>query len=73
MQKCSACGGAVQRVITGGAGFLFKGNGFYTTDHRSEAYKKAADDDKPASAGKAKMPENESVTKPKASESSDDK
>lgn len=32
----------VRRLISGGAGVLFKGSGFYTTDYRSESYKKAA-------------------------------
>jgi putative FmdB family regulatory protein len=34
--------GKVKRAITGGAGFLFKGSGFYETDYRSEGYKAAA-------------------------------
>jgi putative FmdB family regulatory protein len=34
--------GRVKRVISGGAGLLFKGNGFYITDYRSEGYKEAA-------------------------------
>jgi predicted nucleic acid-binding Zn ribbon protein len=29
-------------VISGGGGVILKGNGFYTTDYRSEAYKKEA-------------------------------
>jgi putative FmdB family regulatory protein len=29
----------LERLISGGAGFLFKGNGFYLTDYRSESYK----------------------------------
>jgi len=31
-----------KRNISGGAGFLFKGSGFYTTDYRSSAYKESA-------------------------------
>ncbi|HEY5915385.1 MAG TPA: zinc ribbon domain-containing protein [Verrucomicrobiae bacterium] len=34
--------GKVKRVISGGAGLLFKGSGFYITDYRSEKYKEAA-------------------------------
>jgi len=34
--------GRVKRVVSGGAGFLFKGSGFYITDYRSESYKQAA-------------------------------
>ncbi len=41
--ECPQCGKKPRRVITGGAGFLLKGSGFYTTDYRSESYKKAAE------------------------------
>ena len=34
--------GKVKRAISGGAGLLFKGSGFYITDYRSENYKQAA-------------------------------
>jgi putative FmdB family regulatory protein len=34
--------GKVKRTISGGAGLIFKGSGFYTTDYRSEKYKEAA-------------------------------
>lgn len=43
-------GNRMERVISGGAGFLFKGDGFYITDHRSSGYKSAekADSSKPS-------------------------
>jgi putative FmdB family regulatory protein len=34
--------GKVKKLIGAGAGLLFKGNGFYVTDYRSEGYKTAA-------------------------------
>ena len=37
--------GKVKRAISGGAGLLFKGSGFYITDYRSEKYKEAAKKD----------------------------
>jgi putative FmdB family regulatory protein len=43
------CKGSVHRLLSGGAGFLFKGSGFYITDYRSDSYKKAAEKDKPSS------------------------
>ena len=49
-KRCPKCRGKVQRLISGGAGLLFKGAGFYTTDYRSEGYKSAAKADKPAPA-----------------------
>ena len=41
-RKCPACGGRGERQISGGAGFLFKGEGFYITDYRSAEYKSKA-------------------------------
>jgi putative FmdB family regulatory protein len=40
--------GKVQRVMSGGAGLIFKGSGFYITDYRSENYKAGAKKDAPA-------------------------
>jgi putative FmdB family regulatory protein len=40
--RCPKCGGKVKRLISGGAGVLFKGSGFYQTDYRSESYRKRA-------------------------------
>jgi putative FmdB family regulatory protein len=39
LTKCPVCKGKVKRLIGAGAGFLFKGSGFYTTDYRSSNYK----------------------------------
>ena len=39
---CPECGDPAQRQISAGAGFLFKGEGFYITDSRSSDYKKKA-------------------------------
>src|SRR2546423_15611070 len=44
--------GKVKRAITGGAGIIFKGSGFYITDYRSEKYKEAAKKDAPAAPAK---------------------
>ena len=43
---CPICGYESERMIGMGAGFLFKGSGFYTTDYRSDSYRKAAESDK---------------------------
>jgi putative FmdB family regulatory protein len=40
--ECPECGAPAHRKISGGAGFLFKGDGFYITDYRSDEYKKKA-------------------------------
>jgi len=42
VKRCPECKSKVERQITGGGGILFKGDGFYCTDYRSEQYKEAA-------------------------------
>jgi putative FmdB family regulatory protein len=61
IRKCPQCKKLKLRRLFGtGAALVFKGSGFYKTDYRSEAYKKAAKADsssadaKPSSDGKAK-------------------
>jgi putative FmdB family regulatory protein len=53
LEKCPKCGGPAKRGIGGGAGIIFKGSGFYTTDYRSAEYSRKAKDDKPAAASGA--------------------
>jgi putative FmdB family regulatory protein len=45
--------GKVKRLLGTGAGLIFKGSGFYSTDYRSDSYKEAAKKDSaaPAAAG----------------------
>ena len=43
---CPECGATASRKISGGAGFLFKGDGFYITDYRSDDYRKKASAEK---------------------------
>jgi len=42
LKRCPKCKGRVKRRVGAGAGILFRGSGFYTTDYRSDGYKKAA-------------------------------
>jgi putative FmdB family regulatory protein len=48
---CPECETPSQRRLSGGAGLLFKGSGFYITDYRGDSYKKAADADKGGGSG----------------------
>ncbi len=48
---CPGCGRPAERLISGGAGFLFKGDGFYITDHRSEDYRRKAREEAGAGGG----------------------
>jgi putative FmdB family regulatory protein len=50
VQPCPKCGKSAQRRISGGAGLIFKGSGFYITDYRSKDYQSQASADKPAGA-----------------------
>jgi putative FmdB family regulatory protein len=51
-KKCPKCGKRqAERLIGPGAGIIFKGSGFYQTDYRNSAYKKAAEADKKAAEG----------------------
>ena len=42
LEKCVECGAPAKRRIGPGAGFLFRGDGFYSTDYRSPTYKEKA-------------------------------
>lgn len=44
---------ALERLIGRGGGIIFKGSGFYETDYRSQAYKKAAAADTASSTSKS--------------------
>jgi len=46
LAMCPECGAESARQISGGAGFLFKGEGFYITETRSDSYKKDASKEK---------------------------
>src|SRR5438034_5447288 len=61
--------GKVKRAISGGAGLLFKGSGFYITDYRSENYKAGAKKDAPATSGDSKSSGGESKSTPAKTES----
>jgi putative FmdB family regulatory protein len=68
--KCPECGKSARRKISGGAGFLFKGEGFYITDSRSADYKKKASSesgDAPAASSKVKEGGSESAASTKGS------
>ena len=42
LKACVECGAGVKRLIGPGAGFLFRGDGFYITDYRSKTYQDKA-------------------------------
>jgi len=53
-RKCPRCGKhKLRRLIGPGAAIMFKGSGFYTTDYRSESYRKAAEAETKSQTGSA--------------------
>ena len=58
--------GKVRRAISGGAGLLFKGSGFYITDYRSDKYKEAAKKDSAPAPSSDKKSSTGSESKPAA-------
>jgi putative FmdB family regulatory protein len=52
---CPVCGKVAERVISGGAGLVFKGSGFYITDYGKDGKK-----DYPKPAGATTAPSGES-------------
>jgi len=63
---CPECGSRAERLISAGAGLLFKGEGFYITDYRSDAYRERAREESGNGAGgdggKAKPKAGEETT-----------
>ena len=71
--KCPKCGEMAERLISGGAGLVFKGSGFYITDYK-RAGEKAETGEKAEKAEKVEKTEKkraESKPKPKKDSSSD--
>jgi putative FmdB family regulatory protein len=60
--ECPSCGAGAERRLSGGAGLLFKGSGFYITDYRSDSYKKAASTDGGGSSGGESKPSSSSAS-----------
>jgi putative FmdB family regulatory protein len=54
LRECPKCKGGVKRQLGAGAGFIFKGSGFYITDYaRSKEYKEKAKSESPSSGANA--------------------
>jgi putative FmdB family regulatory protein len=57
IKRCPKCKGRADRLISAGAGILFKGSGFYATDYRSSQYKEKAKQEQ--SGGTGEKPKGE--------------
>lgn len=63
-RKCPDCGkNKLQRLIGKGAAVLFKGEGFYETDYRSDSYKSAAKSEEPKTESKETKSDSPSPSK----------
>src|SRR3954464_9483261 len=59
IKKCPKCGkNKVRRLISAGAGILFKGSGFYITDYRDKSYTDKAKAESGATSSESKSGEN---------------
>ena len=63
--KCPTCGKMAARLISGGAGLVFKGTGFYITDYKRKG-------EKPETGEKTEKVEKAAETKPKPDKKSKD-
>jgi putative FmdB family regulatory protein len=76
LARCPECRCKIKRLIGAGAGVIFKGSGFYTTDYRSDSYKKGAESEKKssgedsASSGDSKPKKDAGTSNPDGSNSS---
>ncbi|HEU4828877.1 MAG TPA: zinc ribbon domain-containing protein [Gemmatimonadales bacterium] len=67
--KCPECGAPATRKISGGAGLVFKGSGFYITDYGKDGKGPRKDaSDKPAADSGAKAEPKSTEPKPAAKE-----
>ena len=73
IKKCPECGGPVRRLIGAGAGFIFKGSGFYITDYRSESYKRDAKKEEGLSKAAESKSSDSKKSESKTSEKKSDK
>ena len=70
LRKCPECGErTLERLIGPGAGFLFKGDGFYITDYRSDSYKAGQKSESPKGDGEKKTSETKGTNGSKAAKS----
>ena len=68
IRECPDCRGEVKRLIGAGAGLIFKGSGFYSTDYRDDSYKEAAKKDKAPSTGEGGKSDDKSGDKKSSGE-----
>jgi len=78
LTRCIHCKGKVERLISAGAGLIFKGSGFYQTDYKNKATpdksdKSATDKPKEAKSESASPAKSKEVPAKKSPDKSDKK
>jgi len=73
LTECIECGAPAKRLIGPGAGFLFKGDGFYITDYRSKDYKSKAKAESSGGSGSSSSDSGSSSSSSADKSSSSDK
>jgi putative FmdB family regulatory protein len=71
--KCPVCGKAATRKISGGAGLVFKGSGFYITDYGKDGKGPRKDPTEKSDSGAGKDAKPAAESKPDTSSASDAK
>ncbi|MCH7690296.1 MAG: zinc ribbon domain-containing protein [candidate division Zixibacteria bacterium] len=60
VKVCPSCKGEVERIISGGAGLIFKGSGFYITDYKRAGEKRPTEKSESKSDSKKESKESSS-------------
>jgi putative FmdB family regulatory protein len=71
--KCPKCGAKAQRLMSAGAGLVFKGSGFYLTDYGRSGQKAKSDAERSASSAEKSSGEKSSGEKPASEKSGGEK
>jgi len=73
-KKCPKCGKSkLERRIGAGAGFLFKGSGFYLTDYRSKGYTAQSEAERKLATSSESSTDKSSTDKPAATPTAETK
>jgi putative FmdB family regulatory protein len=71
--KCPKCGAKAQRLMSAGAGLVFKGSGFYLTDYGRSGQKAKSDAERSASSAEKSSGEKPGGEKPASEKSGGEK